>query len=53
MLTASPRSLFPSRKPTLATSEHVENRAEVDALLAQSEEAGASLTGQPRDRSMA
>ena len=28
----------------------VESRAEVDALLAQAEQAGATLTGQPHDR---
>src|SRR5450631_1931653 len=28
----------------------VENRADVDALLAQAEQAGATLTGQPHDR---
>jgi uncharacterized protein len=34
----------------LSIGHLVENRAEVDALLAQAEQAGATVTGPPRDR---
>jgi catechol 2,3-dioxygenase-like lactoylglutathione lyase family enzyme len=34
----------------LSIGHLVENKAEVDALLAQAEQAGATLTGQPHDR---
>src|SRR5438046_1017546 len=40
----------PPKTGELSIGHLVENRAEVDALLAQAEEAGATLTGQPHDR---
>jgi catechol 2,3-dioxygenase-like lactoylglutathione lyase family enzyme len=40
----------PPKTGELSIGHLAENRAEVDALLAQAEEAGATLTGQPHDR---
>jgi uncharacterized protein len=40
----------PSKTGELSIGHLVENRADVDALLAQAEQAGAALTGQPHDR---
>ena len=40
----------PPKTGELSIGHLVENRAEVNALLAQAEEAGATLTGQPHDR---
>ena len=40
----------PPKTGELSIGHLVENRAEVDALLAQAEEAGATLIGQPHDR---
>jgi uncharacterized protein len=40
----------PPKTGELSIGHLVESRAEVDALLAQAERAGATLTGQPHDR---
>ena len=40
----------PAKTGELSIGHLVENRADVDALLAQAEQAGATLTGQPHDR---
>jgi catechol 2,3-dioxygenase-like lactoylglutathione lyase family enzyme len=40
----------PAKTGELSIGHLVESRAEVDALLAQAERAGATLTGQPHDR---
>jgi len=40
----------PPKTGELSIGHLVENRAEVDALLAQAEQAGATPTGQPHDR---
>jgi catechol 2,3-dioxygenase-like lactoylglutathione lyase family enzyme len=40
----------PPKTGELSIGHLVENRADVDALLAQAEQAGAALTGQPHDR---
>ena len=40
----------PPKTGELSIGHLVQNRADVDALLAQAEQAGASLTGQPHDR---
>jgi catechol 2,3-dioxygenase-like lactoylglutathione lyase family enzyme len=40
----------PPKTGELSIGHLVENRAEVDALLAQAEDAGATLTGPPHDR---
>jgi uncharacterized protein len=42
--------LGPPKTGELSIGHLVENRADVDALLAQAEQAGAILTGQPHDR---
>jgi len=39
----------PPKSGELSIGHLVENKAEVDALLAQAEQAGATLTGQPHD----
>ena len=40
----------PPKTGEFSIGQLVENRAEVDALLAQAEQAGATLTGRPHDR---
>jgi uncharacterized protein len=42
--------LVPPKTGELSIGHLVENRADVDALLAQAEQAGAALTGQTHDR---
>jgi len=40
----------PAKTGEFSIGQLVESRAEVDALLAQAEQAGATLTGRPHDR---